>query len=94
MAILMASATRFVNLFAARTAQIYVPAGCCTDMRGAIRAATNVDPRAKRIDVFAGDSDNDLVHDITYMKVGKKWQALKPVEKTLPVEKCAVERRR
>jgi len=58
----------FVYSFETRVAELYLPYGCCVDMRGAIAMGKKLDSQVRRVNTYA-----DYLLDISYVKEGNEW---------------------
>lgn len=68
--LLMTTIRRMSYDFERRLGVLYLPEGVCTDMTGAIRFFTRIDPEVQQIQTYAGPE-----RDTIYTRTGKQWEA-------------------
>ena len=70
--LLMTTIRRMRYDFEQRVGVLYLPAGVCTDMSGAIQFFKKIDPEVHQIQTYSGEQ-----RDTIYTRTGKQWEALR-----------------
>jgi hypothetical protein len=70
---LMTSVNQVLYDFEQGLGVVYLPDRCCTDMSGAIRFFTRIDPKVRLIRTMVDETE-----DIVYMRTGSGWEARWP----------------